>query len=66
MSKRARIVAAAVLLTARRGWALCPNCLGQAPTLGPALRLIGLFLLVPPTVFFVVMWAIRRSSRRDP
>jgi len=44
-------------------WALCPNCLGQSSTLGAALRLVGVFLLVPPAVFFAVAIAIRRLSR---
>jgi hypothetical protein len=51
------------LLIARPAWALCPNCLGQSSTLGAALRLVGLFLLVPPAVFFAVAIAIRRLSR---
>jgi hypothetical protein len=43
--------------------ALCPNCLGQSPTLPPSLRLVGLFLLVPPTIFFLVARTIRRLGR---
>jgi hypothetical protein len=42
--------------------ALCPNCLGQSPGISPAMRLVGLFLLVPPIVFFAVSIAIRRLS----
>jgi len=44
-------------------WALCPNCLGQADTLSATLRLVGLFLLVPPALFFAVAFAIRRLTR---
>lgn len=51
------------LLTATPSWALCPNCLGQSPTLSPALRIVGLFLLVPPAIFFAVAIAIQRFSR---
>ena len=50
-------------LAARPGWALCPNCLGQSSTLGAALRLVGVFLLVPPAIFFAVAIAIRKLSR---
>ena len=50
------------LLPASRAWALCPNCIQQSPT--STLRLVGLFLLVPPAVFFAVAIAIRRIQRR--
>jgi hypothetical protein len=53
----------AALLVASPAWALCPNCLGQSSRLGEALRLVGLFLLVPPAVFFAVAIAVRRLSR---
>jgi hypothetical protein len=55
-------VVVAVLLAASRAWALCPNCIQQSPT--STLRLVGLFLLVPPAVFFAVAIAIRRIQRR--
>jgi hypothetical protein len=42
----------------------CPSCLGQSPVLGPALRLVGLFLLVPPAIFFAIAIAIRKLTRR--
>jgi len=42
---------------------MCPNCLGQADTLSTSLRLVGLFLLLPPAVFFAVARAIRRIDR---
>ena len=51
-----------VLLGASRAWALCPNCIQQSPA--STLRLVGLFLLVPPAVFFAVAIAIRRILRR--
>jgi hypothetical protein len=51
-----------VLLGASRAWALCPNCIQQSPA--STLRLVGLFLLVPPAVFFAVAIAIRRVLRR--
>jgi len=44
-------------------WALCPNCLGQNQTLTPTLRIVGVFLLVPPAIFFAVAHVIRRLSR---
>jgi hypothetical protein len=46
--------------------ALCPNCLGQAPSLAATLKVVGTFLLVPPAIFFAVTIAIRRLARRDP
>jgi len=49
----------------RTASALCASCLGQSATLGPALRLVGLFLLVPPAIFFAVAIAIRRLTRRS-
>jgi hypothetical protein len=55
-------VALAGLLTASRAWALCPNCISQSPA--STLRLVGLFLLVPPAVFFSVAIAVRRILRR--
>jgi hypothetical protein len=63
---RAREIAfgAVLSLAARPAWALCPNCLGQTSTLGAALRLVGVFLLVPPAIFFAVAIAIRRLSRQ--
>jgi hypothetical protein len=59
-------VAVGALLIATPGWALCPNCLGQSPTLSPALRIVGLFLLVPPAIFFAVAIAIKKLSRPEP
>ena len=50
-------------MVAKPAVALCPNCLGQSSTLGAALRLVGIFLLVPPAIFFAVAIAIRKLSR---
>jgi hypothetical protein len=55
----------AALAAATPAYALCPSCLGQSPTSSPTLRLVGLFLLVPPAVFFAVTIAIRRALRRE-
>jgi hypothetical protein len=65
MRARALALAAGLLLAARPAWALCPNCLGQSSTLGAALRLVGVFLLVPPAIFFAVAIAIRKLSRQS-
>ncbi len=54
---------AAAAAAPRAAWALCPSCLGQSSTVGPALRLVGLFLLVPPAIFFAVAIAIRKLTR---
>jgi len=62
--KRVAPLVATLMLAARPAWALCPNCLGQSSTLGAALRLVGLFLLVPPAVFFAVAIVIRKLSRQ--
>ena len=60
---RGAVVGLAIALLARPALALCPNCLGQSSTLGAALRLVGIFLLVPPAIFFGVAIAIRKLSR---
>jgi hypothetical protein len=58
------LVLAPVLLgAARPAWALCPNCLGQHATLTPTMRIVGVFLLVPPAVFFFVARLVRRLER---
>jgi hypothetical protein len=59
----ALITGSAVAAAASPAWALCPNCLGQNATLTPTLRLVGIFLLIPPAVFFFVARVIRRLSR---
>lgn len=62
--RRAVVIAAAATaaLAAPPAWALCPNCIAQSPS--STLRLVGLFLLVPPAVFFAVAIAVRRIMRR--
>jgi len=64
MKTRAALLILTLALVTRPAWALCPNCLGQSSTLGAALRLVGVFLLVPPAVFFAVAIAIRKLSRQ--
>jgi hypothetical protein len=64
MKARALILGAASLLASHPAWALCANCLGQSSRLGAALKLVGVFLLVPPAVFFAVAIAVRKVSRR--
>ena len=59
----AAVLGTGFALVARPAAALCPNCLGQSSTLGAALRLVGIFLLVPPAIFFAVAIAIRKLSR---
>ena len=59
----AALLGTGLALVARPAAALCPNCLGQSSTLGAALRLVGIFLLVPPAIFFAVAIAIRKLSR---
>jgi len=57
------LVLAIGLLASSPAWALCPSCLAQSPA--ATLRLVGLFLLVPPAVFFAVAIAIRRILHRE-
>jgi hypothetical protein len=64
----ARVIVAALVMSIFAtspsfAWALCPNCLGQADSLSATLRMVGLFLLVPPALFFAVAFAIRRLTR---
>ena len=59
------VVMAPVLLAATPAWALCPNCLGQSPFLPTTLRLVGLFLLVPPAVFATVALVVRKIVRQS-
>jgi hypothetical protein len=56
-------LAAAVFLRADDAAALCPNCLGQASTFTPTLKLVGLFLLVPFAVVAVIVRTVRRMTR---
>ena len=62
---RALSLVALLALISSRAWALCPNCLGQSPSLPSTLRVVGLFLLVPPAVFFGVAMVIRRIVRQE-
>ena len=57
------LVAAILLGASRTARALCPNCLGQNATLSPTMRIVGVFLLIPPAVFFIVARIVRRLSR---
>ncbi|HEY2731124.1 MAG TPA: hypothetical protein VGK52_14375 [Polyangia bacterium] len=57
------VLAPVLLAAARPAWALCPNCLGQQATLTPTMRIVGVFLLVPPAVFFFVARLVRRLGR---
>jgi len=59
---RRLVLLAVVVLWASRAWALCPNCISQSPP--STLRLVGLFLLAPPAVFFAVAIVVRRILRR--
>ncbi len=52
-----------VIVAPGSAWALCPNCLGQTRRLTPTLELLGLFLVVPFVVAYVVMRKIRRACR---
>jgi hypothetical protein len=56
------LAALAVLATPASAWALCPNCLGQNETLTPTMKLVGVFLLVPPIVAWFVVRAIRGAE----
>ena len=60
------LAALAAPLAATPAWALCPNCLGQSSSLSSTLKVVGIFLLVPPAIFLVVTIAIRRLARRGP
>jgi hypothetical protein len=53
--------AASALFAAPPAWALCPNCVAQSPS--STLRLVGIFLLVPPAIFFAVAIAVRHILR---
>jgi hypothetical protein len=60
---RSLAAALVVLVASTPASALCPNCLGQNATLTPTMRIVGVFLLVPPAVFFFVARVVRRLSR---
>ena len=65
MTRVRLVVVAGLLLAAAPARALCPNCLGQSPNLPSTLRLVAVFLLIPPAVFFAVAIAIRRLGRQS-
>ena len=62
MNRGGLLCAFAALFVAvpQKAWALCPNCLGQAKTLTSKQELLGLFLLVPFSLAFLVARLIRR------
>jgi hypothetical protein len=62
---RALVLVATLALASTPAWALCPNCLGQSSSLSTTLRLVGLFLLVPPAVFVAVALVVRRLVRQS-
>ncbi|HVZ74660.1 MAG TPA: hypothetical protein VHJ20_19895 [Polyangia bacterium] len=63
MKRSVAIVAAALASASAKAWALCPNCLGQHDALTPTLKLVGVFLLLPPAVFFAVARMIRHLDK---
>jgi len=66
---RARVFLGVLLLMTSLpapAFALCPNCLGQARTLTPTLRLLGAFLLIPFLIAYVAARLIRRACRPLP
>jgi len=60
------VMLAPLLLLPARAFALCPNCLGQARSLTPTLRLLGAFLLIPFVIAYVAARLIRRACRPTP
>lgn len=61
--RTAAVAMTATMLASVPAWALCPNCLGQNQSLTPTLKLVGVFLLIPPAIFFAVARVIRRLDR---
>jgi hypothetical protein len=57
------VPALALVLAPAAAWALCPNCLGQNRDLGPTLKLLGGFLVVPFVIAYVAQRIIRRACR---
>ena len=55
-----------VVLVSPAAWSLCPNCLGQSPEISPTLKLVGVFLLLPPALFFAVAMTIRKLGGQSP
>lgn len=60
----AALAAAAALGAAKHAWA-CPSCIGQNETLPPALKLVGLFLLLPFALFGIGVVVARRLARHE-
>lgn len=57
------LVALTLVVAPQQAMALCPNCLGQTRNVTPTLELLGLFLLVPFVIAYVVLRRIRRACR---
>jgi len=51
-----------VVIAAAPAWA-CPACLGKNEALPPALKLVGLFLLVPFALFGITVLVVRRLNK---
>lgn len=64
MNLPARMAMVAVALCAWAGPALaCPNCIGN-DRVNSTLRLVGVFMLVPFALFFVVLGVVRKVQRQ--
>ena len=51
-----------VMIAAAPAWA-CPACLGKNEALPPALKLVGLFLLIPFALFGITVLVVRRLNK---
>jgi hypothetical protein len=51
-----------VMMAAAPAWA-CPACLGKNEALPPALKPVGLFLLVPFALFGLTVLVVRRLNK---
>ncbi|HET6281552.1 MAG TPA: hypothetical protein VFH73_11305 [Polyangia bacterium] len=51
-----------IVLAAAPAWA-CPACVGKSQVLPPALKLVGLFLLVPFVLSAITMLVVRRLNK---
>jgi len=63
--KRCLGLTISILALSTDAWALCPNCLGQSQSLGPKLRLLGAFLLLPFLIALIALRQIRRLHRQS-
>ena len=61
--KRAFVTAAAVL--APRIASACPSCVAQESTLPTTLKLVGLFILFPFLVVYLIQRSIRSAIAED-